>query len=552
MTKLRNAFLAGLVCALVEGCPPAAGPDGASGGDSSSGDVSASALGYLGSVSGSVQVMSTTDGQPDPASGRKYFSRMQGTTAVAWFTDLAGNRLKDQTGTEYPSITINDDGTYQMAGLPVGADLVLNIDLNGDGVADLTTIINIPKDENAADSGTLDGAVVDPLSTVAQAKLRALLQELQADPSAPALSGSGLIGQIRDAYEHLFEEAGISGQIDFDQIAGMSPEELAAFFDQYVPSGVRRGMNMARQRIALTVAADVEGIVLAAARILLEGGLAIADEPGGVDLSELARLPNVETMTFEEYFGSQVGNNLPADGGGNQPAGKPRPVPPEFAQAIPKAQMTVYVNTAAEVDRNVAVDDQEGSGPGRRGPMIGEHILIKMGEAYLAQKTISMGELQRILVDPARGLGLRLMYGKFVGPGQPPAEVFQTASGEGIVKDVRALMTEVMKLGLFDPSPEAWERHQAAMRQILAEFLRGTAAPTFDQLFEGIAMQRVPSAEEFARLIREKRIHVPFSLSGPDLLHVVANADPFRDPAARGRYGGRGRGFRWRRPDGRV
>ncbi|MCK4340345.1 MAG: hypothetical protein KAY37_01310 [Phycisphaerae bacterium] len=536
MIRLRTVLLAALIGVLLGGCPNITQPAGEQGtttnsGTVSNGDVSGVALSYDGSVSGSAATTSSTDAQSAAQSARKFAPRSQGSGGTAWLTDLEGNPLLDAQGIEYPAFPIAADGSFELGELPVGVDIMLNVDLDGNGVVDLQTIIHIPQAAGGT-GGALDETIIDPLSTLTVAQLEAILVALGVDPNELGISSSALIGQIRDAFEHLFEDAGILQEINFDDIAGLSLEELAALFAQLIPEGAQRGMNMAHNSIALTVSENVEEVAKAAARILLEGGMAIADEPGGVDLSELGRLPNVETKTFDEFFMSEgMGPGGPGPGpkDGMPPEGGEEPPLLEYAQAIPEVEMVLYVNTAAEVDRNFPEEDGMGH---MSGPMISEYVLLQMAEAHLAGKTISLNDLHTILTDPEKGLGLRLTYPKMTDMLGPPIDVFESADGQGIEKNIFTLMDEIMNMGMFDPSPEAWERHEAEVRAKMVAFLEGTVAPSLERLLEGVLMERVPSIDEFARILRDQRIHIPWSRSGPSLLHVVATDDSFMHPTA--------------------
>ncbi len=561
MTRLATVLMSAVLCVFVLGCPGLAPPavqqaatggsgsqtddgggqtgdtdvgdqdgtgdtgdgDGAGGTDGADGDVSDVALSYKGSVSGSVATSTSTDGKADPESGRKYFPLMLGTAATAWLTDMDGNPLLDAMGEEYPTYPIAGDGTFELGELPVGVDVMLHVDLDGDGEADLVTIIQIPEDEGGAGTGTLDDTVVDPLTTLVVAKLEAIMARLGIDPTDLGMSACGLVEQTRDAFANLYDAAGILAEIDFEDIANMTDAELAELFETLIPSSARQGMNMAEHRFALSVAEDVEDVVLAVARLLLEGGMMVADEPGGVDLSSLDDLPNVAGLTFEEFFDQMMGESSAGKEGS----------PPEFAQAIPDSGFIVYVHTAPEVDRNFA--HEEGHEPGGKGPMFSEYALHQMAEAYLEGLTISLIDLHTILTNPSRGLGVRLMYTKFDDPMGPPVDVFPTANGQGVERNVwgpGGLMDQIMELTGFDPSPESWALHEAAVRALLVDFLEGTVPPTMEGLFEGILMNRVPSADQFARYIRDQRVHIPWSMSGPSLLYVVATADSWMDPSA--------------------
>lgn len=519
MSRFAGIVLSGVLLAFVCGCPPI----GATGGD-----VSATALNYGGAVAGNVAMASRTNGDVDLGSTAKYLARAQAANGIVWLTDLAGNRLRNVLRNEYPDFPLNPDGSFSLGALPVGVDIVLHVDLDNDGLEDFRTIIHIPRSADDAGAGQLAGLRVDPLSTVTGNKLAAIFNELGVDPRELDFSAAGVLGETRQAYEGLYDSAGILDEIGYDEIAGMSPQELAAFFDQFIPEGARRGMGMAHGRIGLMIARDAEAVAKAAARILLQGGVAIADEAGGVDFSELAQIPNVEARTFAEFFGEKEGMQMARAGFGTVEESLAM-----VANQAPDVEVVVYVHTRPEVNRNWA--DDMGGADELQGPMIGEHILIRMAEAYLDGKTISIDELRTILVDPRKGLGIRLVYSKWNGPHQPPTEVFQTADGLGVEKDIwgpNGLMGDIMELELMDPRANTWEQKKSHFRDRLLAFLEGTTEPTLEELFHGVLMERVPNPEEFGRILREQRVHVPWSLTGPSQMYVLATADPFRDSAA--------------------
>ncbi|MEP0844657.1 MAG: hypothetical protein HRF43_18310, partial [Phycisphaerae bacterium] len=341
------------------------------------------ALNYAGSLSGSVSGASSTAASTTGSSTRLASALEVAASSMVWITDLDGNPIKDAQGNEYAPFPVNPDGTFDLTGIPVGVDLVINIDIDGDGTADVKTIVNVPADADGT-SGQLTGVIVDPLSTLAYAKLLALLKEAGADPANLGLSLSALIERTRDAFENLSVDSGIDLEITLGEILAMTPEEQSALFDRLIPEGAQRGMRMFRGNIALAVAADVAGVVKAVAPILLEGGFVVADNPGGVDLSALGSLPNVRTISFEQYFQEQrAGETASAQEAGGPPPGF---VPP-----------TLYQSTVAEPDRNFASAGETGPTPHR--PIIGEDALIRMAEAHLAGKTITLRQLHRLLVD---------------------------------------------------------------------------------------------------------------------------------------------------------
>jgi len=521
MSCLARSLLAVLVCALMVGCPSLL-PQTSDGTDGSLGDVSQAALNYEGTLSGRVAGSSSTAAAQDPQAAQ---SAPVTASAVAYLTDLEGNRLLNADGEEYPEFPVNANGTFELSGLPVGVEIVVVVDLDGDGEPDLSSVFNIPKDADG-ETGSLNGADVDPLSTLANAKLQQMLDEQGVAADELDLSLSGLIGRTRDAYENLFEDAAIADEVELGEIEGLSEQELAEYFGEHIPLAAQRGMRMAESNIALAVAEDAEDIVKAVAKILLEGGFVIADDPGGIDLSFLGESPFVLELTFDEYH-----EFLGMPGPGEPP---PAGIPADFAQTAPPPpeEPLLYVNTVAEVDRNYVLAGDEND-PMMVKPMFGEHLLVAVAEVYADGQTIALDDLYRLLVDVDVGLGLRLTYTQCGGPDQPPVDVFESADGTGAEKDTFTLFQQINDLGLGTPSPEPTAQQEVSVREVIQEFLADTVEPSFERLFGGFLMERVPSAEAFARLIREKRAHLPFSRSGPSQWFVVADADPFQNANAR-------------------
>ena len=528
--KIVNPLLACLVGLLVLGCPNAGSLNTA--GTGSGGDVSESALNYAGTTTGSVATTSSTAGDSAEA-GRKIATYAISSTATVWLTDLNGNPLLDSNGNEYPHFPLNTNGTFNFSGLPVGVDIVVNIDLDGDGTANLTTIINIPKDA-VANTGNLDNTVIDPLSTLTLAKLKALLEARGIDPRALDLSLSALIERIRDAYENLYGDAGVDEEITLEDILGLSPEDLARLFGELLPEVAQRGMRMAENNMALAVAEDVEDVMQAVAQILIQGGFVIADDPGGVDFSYLDDLPNVESMTLQEW-NAHMGMLGPPEQSA-QLSPPPGDSAIEAADPIDNVPMnwdwepTLYFSTLGEPDRNYSeVDNEQGFMPK---PWFGEFILRQISQLYLDGKTITLGNLHRVLVDAEHGAGMRLTYSHWFGPDQPPIDVFESVDGGGVERDMFQLFEQIESSGLMNPDPDQWERNQTRIRQILANFLDGTAEPSFERLFGPILMERIPNAGAVARIIREARAHLPFSRSGPSRWYVVAATDRHENPNA--------------------
>ncbi len=533
MRRALLASLIGLSLLSLAGCPAifSGGDDGtettsdnSSGGDSTDGTADADGddladliISYLGTLSGNADTLSTTRASTITESGHKIPGRALGAGAVGWITDLAGNRITDANGVEIANFSVGPNGEFgPLEGLPVGVDLLLNVDENGDGVPELITIINIPKDP-VGDTGTLADTTCDPLSTLIQAKLYALMVARGIDPHRLGISASGLVERIRDAFEHLYAESGIDEEVSIDDIANLSDEALATLFDQIIPELARRAMDMAGGNMRLALADSVEEVVKAVAEILVVSGFAVGDDPDGIDLSFLGDLPNVETISFQDFF---IANNPGGDGSPDEPP----PMSGQGAPPPPTTGPTVYQSTLGGFDRNFTDADQKQD---MHRPMFNEHMLARMADVYLAGKTISLHELYDVLVS-LDGMGVRLNYMKFGGPGQPPTNVFETADGNGIELNLQTLFEQVQALGLHNADPRTFEQKKAQLRTFLKDFFARTVGPSFERLFEGVLMDRIPDPLTFATLIRDARAHLPFSRSGPAQLHVLADGDVWR------------------------
>jgi hypothetical protein len=530
MRQALFATLAGLSLLSLAGCPGARptdqdtettttegtdGTDGTTGTGTGTGATDATgastgsvvdlALSFLGSLSGNAATLSTTKASQAAQSGHKIPSRALGAGAVGWLADLGGKRLTDANGNEYPEFAVTPNGQFgPIPGLPVGVDLLLNIDENGDGTPDLVTIINIPQDAGG-DTGTLADTACDPLSTLIHAKLYALIQAHGLEPGKLGISASGLVERIRDAFEHLYAESGIDKQVTIDDLASLSDEQLAAFFDQIIPVIARRAMDMTEGNLLLAGATTVDEVVKAAARILVQSGFIVGDDPSGIDLSFLGSLPNVETLTMQQFMAE------------NNPGATP---PPGMIGP------TIYRSTLGGFDRNFA--DSGAERPKQGGPLFVEHVLSRMADLYLAGKTLSLEDLYEVLVG-MEGLGVRLTYMTNNGPTAPPLNVFETADGQGAQLNLEQLHQQLRALGLDRPDPGTFEQKKAQLRTFLKSFFAATVGPSFERLFAGILLERVPQPQTFAALIREARAHLPFSRSGPAKIYVLADGDPHRD-----------------------
>jgi hypothetical protein len=160
--------------------------------------------------------------------------------------------------------------------------------------------------------------------------------------------------------------------------------------------------------------------------------------------------------------------------------------------------------------------------------MFVEHALNRMADLYLAGKTLLLRDLYDVLVS-TDGLGVRLMYMTNNGPTAPPLNVFETADGQGVQLSLEQLNQQLRTLGLDRPDPGTFEQKKAQLRTFLKSFFAATVGPSFERLFAGILLERVPEPQTFAALIREARAHLPFSRSGPAKIYVLADGDPYRD-----------------------
>lgn len=434
--------------------------------------------------------------------------------AVVSFKSIDGEPLLDAEGNPYPDVTVDEDGTFEMEHLPVGVDFLVCVDTDGDGEVDLQHCVLIPKDPDG-ETGTLDDVNPNPLTTLALAKLKKLLAERGVDISEVTFSPAILINRIVDAYQNLFEEAGIDDSITLDEIADRIEEQLAELFDTLVPSTVRRGMEMAGGNLALAEADSVEDVVRAVAEVLIHAGFPVADDPGGVDLSFLSIIPHVEEADFDDL---DFGPPREDDDG------------PEVEQFFgPEPDFTIYLKKVVEVDRNWAKVDAEDAVAVRL-PIIHERVIAFMARGYLEGATVTLGDLYQVLTSAEEGFGARITYfaptvdefGNMVG-----GLHFETADGQGVVLNEAELFETIDALGVSDDfDPEEIGDDVDPLRDALADFLAGTVAPPLERLFEGI-IGPVESYDTVARRIRTMKAHVPFNISGPSQFFVVATADGF-------------------------
>lgn len=499
-----------------------AGDSGDTGGDTTddpadeanAGDVSDTALNYKGTVSAQVLTTSSTQGA-DLDNSSKLDPRAISSNATAWVTDINGDPLLDEEGNPYEPVSVNTDGTVDLSDLPVGMDLVLWVDLDGDEEADVITIFQIPAEEDG-ETGSLSDMTVDPLSTLIFARLQQVFEEKGIDWQDLDLSLTGLVERTRDAYENLYYDSGIEHEIDIDDLTGKILAQMADLFEEILPAAAKRGMQMAESNFELAAAKDVNSVVLAASKILVQGGFVIMDDPDGVDLTPLEQLPHVEGMTFEQY--DQYMNSL--FDFGDEMATEDMPF---FEDGI-----KLYLSTMAEPDRNFAGIDEELPMPTK--PWLGEYMLTKLAEMYLDGKQLTLDDIHQLIVDAETGLGARLAYNRWSMEDEFPATVFESPDGEGIAKNEMDFWDSIMDLDMWGPNATGIDEFRAA----LVDFLSGTVEPSFQVIFGGITMQRIPNPKAFGRSIRQARAHLPFSRSGPSKLYVVATHDPWMNPELAG------------------
>jgi|GEM_PF-3171058 len=541
MVRLSKTLLVVSLVAFMVGCPSAPTGLPIDSGDTTTptdntpaGDVSDAALSYEGVARGTISTTSSTEATSSESSGHPAGQSI-GEGAFVRLTDLNGAPLLDANGEPYTDLPLNSDGTFALQGLPVGVDIVLHIFLTGGEQTepDLKTIINIPKDEGAqTQTGSLEGVKIDPLSTLAFAALADLVGGEDVDLDDLGISLAALIAQTRATYESLFQDTGIQAAIALADLSGARPEELAALFETLVPSTARSSVEMAGNNVALASASDIAGVLRAVVPMLLRGGFVIINDlPDEFDSALLLALPGVRSVTMEQFF-NQIANEFggPNDGTGGPSGGNPQ------GQTPPTEMPTVFFCPKNEPDRNFlnAIEGPRQEEAIPHGPAFSLSGLQIMAEAYLAGETITLQQLHTLLTDVEIGLGARLTYFNFGGSdGRTPVDVFVSPNGTGVEKNLNDLFERLAQAGAFEDEFMGPPMGQTvSIRQILAEFLEGTEAPSLPQLLSIIPIDPIRSAEAFARRIREMRAHVPFSTTGPSEEFVVADDDPFRNEDA--------------------
>ncbi|MCH7872572.1 MAG: hypothetical protein IID33_12815 [Planctomycetes bacterium] len=401
-------------------------------------------------------------------------------------------------------------------------------DYDGDGEPDLKHIVGIPQDEDGS-GGSVAGVDVNPLTTMAVAKLLSIIAEKGVSGADLDFSPAAVIAQLIDAFSSLFALMGIDSTITLDQILSQTLDALAAAFDNLVPDSVKTSMDMATSSIDLSGAASAEELVLAIIPALLNAGMAVADEPGGVELDSLADLPNIKVVTWDELF-------APPPGGFEESGIS------TVAIALPPEDNRIFVSSVVEVDRNFAMqqDRIKDHGPGF---IIHKHSLERMAGLEFAGKTLSLGDIHILATDLAAGMGMRLGYNVPMPPPDPnqPFEempfymTFQTADQRGVQVDVGALeqqINQVFESGGFLTEAQE-DAQEAAVRAAILEALGGTVAPSLHKLFGGIvSSEENITIDRLSNRIRNSRSHIPFNWSGPAQLYVLSDRDRWRHDGA--------------------
>ncbi|MBI4716883.1 MAG: hypothetical protein HY763_03695 [Planctomycetes bacterium] len=511
--------------ALGDGGTDGGGTDGTTDGTTDGNALLNDSLGYGGSLSGKVSdTQSTRASVSDTSAAQSLPEDFDTGSTVVRFLDVLGNALLGAVGQPLPTVPLNPDGTFSAENLPVGVDFTICVDVGNDGTCDLQSSANIPSASGGGE-GELAGADVDPLTTVVLAKLLQLIEDKGLDPVRLPISPAALVTRIVQAYTHLFEDAGVEHEVDLGDIETLAEEELATFFDASIPSIARIGMDLAQGNIDLAKAGDIDAAALAAAEVFLRAGFPIADAPGGLDFSSLARLDGVEAATIQALFG---------DGGDpftEDFADVDEDLPVEPAQ-FPGGDFgpTVYYSTLTEPDRNFSEDEAQGEGAGKPHlPVLHDYLLMEMARLQLEGRHITIGALHDLLTSIESGLGARLTYFIF-NPGAfgPPLNMFQTEDGQGKAIDLQTFFSRVFNAGFQGLDAEAIQEREKDLRNLLAELLAGTTPPALEQLAGSFFTERVVGIDTLTAIIRESRAHLPFSRTGPSSFFVIADGDPFR------------------------
>lgn len=568
------ALTLAVTLSLYAGCnsgAPAGGGGNGGGSDDGGNTLINDPLGNDGSIAGKLFDSQSTRGS-DTAAAQTAPPDFDTDNTTVTFKDMEGNELLDENGNPIEPVTVEEDGSFEADGLPVGTDFTVCGDIDGDGACDIESCVQIP-DDGSNGSGQLDNVRADPLTTLVLAKLREILAEQGIDPRDLPFSPAVVVARVVDAYTNLFDEAGIDDTLLLEEIAGLDREALAELFDGALPALARTGVEIVEGHVRAAGADDAETLAAAVAEVFLRAGFPVADMPGGADLSALANLTDVDVTTRAELYGeptpfedvAQLPDDLPADLLDRLPPefldqlnlGFPDGVPPELLEQLPPeflerfpdgipdnlfvaqvnenlegppVEPTIYISTIVEPNRNFVFVDSEGEESGVPPlPVISDHILVRMAGLQLEGRDISINDLYDLLTSIDAGLGARLVFHaqdpNFFGP---PLTVFETADGKGKAINVDQFLRRIFESGLHDVNGDDFVQREQQLRSLIRELLGDTLAPQFERLFDGILSNRLAAAAELAHRIREARAHLPFNPTGPSAFFVLADGDPFR------------------------
>ncbi|MCH7597101.1 MAG: hypothetical protein IID35_11155 [Planctomycetes bacterium] len=139
-------------------------------------------LGFEGTINGKILEQQSTRGSTaDASTAQTLPSTIDTNNTCVRFQDLSGNALRGAKGEPIEEVPVAPDGTFSADGLPVGTDFTVCVDVGKDGSCELESCENIPSD-GSGNAGRLDGAEVDPLTTIVLAKFRDLLADRGIDP----------------------------------------------------------------------------------------------------------------------------------------------------------------------------------------------------------------------------------------------------------------------------------------------------------------------------------------------------------------------------------
>ncbi len=499
---------------LFPGCG-SSGPAGLGPGGNSNG--SSTPLGYGGNLTGKASSTISSSGETGNTllfakrTAKTSLGSAKITDATITFKTINGDPLTDANGNPYPPITLNADSTFQANNLPLGIDFMVEIDVNGDGKPEMSTIVCIPKDANA-DTGTASGLDINPLATLAVAKLIGLNQELLGADHQMDFSSAAVVAQMIRAFTTLFETMGIDSKITLDQINAMSREELIALFEKVVPDNVKATMDMAASRARLSRSTTVDEKVLAVIPALLRAGMIIADDQQGLSLDSIANLPNVEIVTWQDF--------VKPDPSGNYPP--PPPNPPRF-----------FRSKVVEVDRNrVVISDNSQDAQGRQF-VLHKNMLERIAELEMQGKALSLRELYTLTTDLDTGLAMRLGFCKPVPPNPDNIPTIapmylQSSDQRGFQINLQEFEGRISALSQ-QMNPQQYNTIMAQIRSILKDTLSNTQAPSMETIFGNITSDtEYVTVEKLAAKIQNAQSFVPFNRSGDDKFYVMADADRFQ------------------------